>query len=397
MTRAVELYGRPWSEREFLIVLNEYFSSKGKPRHENSDYIKTLAQLLGRTPSSIYMRMENFASVDPETASQRKGLTRGAGPNCRNIFNDWVKRVPHLRSLAPVLCREVQGEKDTHPDLFTPSPVEMPKAFGKYELLDPIGKGTFGQVYSCVHVESGKPFALKIITPDGKHTPEILHRFIREIKALRCITHPQVIRMHDDNLDSEQEFPAFIMDLADFNLDEYMSSTDAALSGKRPSLPAAEAANILRSIISAVMALHGHDRQVIHRDINPRNILKLESGSWVLADFSLAKFVQSAPLSTAFSTRSQARWGTAHFAAPEQYRDFKRTDVRTDIYALGMLIWELFSKGWPPIQMDDLQLPNTLIPVFRKSICREPEGRYQTIQEFSEAFEKAAKNLKRMS
>src|SRR5256885_15563624 len=102
MTKPSQLYGRPWSEAEYIVVLDSYFVTKGQPRHENSPFVKELASLLGRTPSSIYMRMENFASVDPAEANHRRGLTK-ISPECRKVFKQWADNLGSLRQCAEVL------------------------------------------------------------------------------------------------------------------------------------------------------------------------------------------------------------------------------------------------------------------------------------------------------
>src|SRR4051812_4299308 len=102
MTRAADLYGRPWSEKEYLIVLDEYFGTAGQPRHIYSDYVVELSNLLGRTPASICMRMGNFASVDPSAPAERRGLTN-VGPMCRKVIDDWSHRREALHLCAQVL------------------------------------------------------------------------------------------------------------------------------------------------------------------------------------------------------------------------------------------------------------------------------------------------------
>jgi serine/threonine protein kinase len=325
--------------------------------------------------------MENFASVDPEATPHRKGLAK-VGPRCRAIFEDWVTRPDHLASCAAVLRRDAEGSRSLGLTLFDPNPVSIPRAFGSYDLLDYVGRGSYGVVYSCIHGETGEVGALKILDLKGKDD-EASHRFVREIRALRAVDSSHVIRMLEDNLDDERDFPAFVMDLADCSLTEYANSK---AGGVKPVLPREECVLIMRSMIAAICALHGQKPRLIHRDLNPNNILRLPDGRWVLADFGLAKFMGTAAFSTTFATRTHAGVGTGYYGAPEQFRDFKRTDGRTDVYALGVLLWELFTIGWPPPESSGLCAP--LAEVFTKATARNPDDRYPTAEEFGQAFER---------
>lgn len=391
MAKAGELYGQPWSEREYIIVLDSYVRHKGGPCHHLCDYVLELSRMLKRTPGSIVMRMENFASLDPEVQQRRVGL-KNVGPMCKKVFNAWFTRQDHLRSCAEVLLREASAGRTL--GLFDPSPVALPKAFDRYELLDFIGDGGFGTVFSCIDTETQQLRAIKIIRTDRVYEDEVRHRFGREIRALKSVSHQHVIRVHEDNLESQKEFPAFVMDWAESNLQEYLHDRAETEGGRqRPTLGTAEAAAIMFAVADALACLHANEPSIIHRDVNPNNILKLPNGRWVLADFSLAKFIHAAPVSTSFASGSGMGLGTAYYAAPEQYRDLRNTDVRTDIYALGVLLWELFSASWPPFAREAPMLPEPLEPLFLKATSRAPEDRHASIPEFRETLHSAIQEL----
>lgn len=389
MTRAAELYGRPWIEKEYLIVLDEYFRTAGQPRHIYSDYVADLSKLLGRTPASICMRMGNFASVDPEASASRRGLSN-VGPMCKKVIDEWSNQREALHLCAQVLRREIEPPRLP---LFEPGAVRIPRAFQRYELLDHLGDGGFGHVFSCIDAE-GQLYAIKIIHAQRVHDREVLHRFHREMRALKKIRHPNVIRLHEDNIETEADFPAFIMDLAECTLNEYIAAKVVSQDGEsRCNLPFAEAAEIFRAVLDAAIALHSYEPAIAHRDINPTNILRLQTGAWVLADFSLAKFMTPIGVTSTFATQTKASWGTGLYAAPEQYRDFKTSDSRSDIYALGILMWDLFSQGWPPFERDHPQLPPPLVPIFRRCTERTPGARYETVAQMKLDFDAAAAAL----
>jgi hypothetical protein len=230
MDKVKQLYGRPWNEREYIVALHYYFSHREAPRHETADYILELANTLGRTPSAVVMRMENFGSLDSETDHARKGLGN-LGPLCRKVFSDWEERQETLKACAEVLIRDASASETM--SLFEPEIVTMPKAFGRYELLDRIGDGGSGTVFSCVDVNSRKNYAIKIIRADDRFDRETVHRFSREMRILASTEHPHVIRLRERNLDTEDSFPAFVMDLAEFSLAQHLQSTLALASQPR--------------------------------------------------------------------------------------------------------------------------------------------------------------------
>jgi serine/threonine protein kinase len=392
MTKANELYGRPWNEKEYIVVLDYYYKYKDQPRHTSKHYIQELAKLLGRTPASIVMRMENFASLDPDVNSKRKGLIN-VNPFCCRMFNNWSSQIDSLKACSEAFMRDIKAADTT--TLFEPEPIQMPKAFGKYELFDQIGQGAFGYVFSCIDTETDKPFAIKFIRTDIAHSEEHYHRFLREIKALKSISHSNVIKIHEDNLDTEKNYPAFVMDLAAGNLNDYLSEKQKLGSGMRPFLNLQERNDILRSIFDGVQALHTGNSPIIHRDINPYNILQTTDGHWILADFSLSKFLAPAPTSVGFSTGSQQRWGTEPYTAPEQWRDFKNADERADIYAIARIMWDLFScLPPPPRPEEDLHgLPDELAPIYHKASAYDADKRYETVEQLRSDFEEAIDSL----
>lgn len=389
MTTPEHLYGRPWSEAEFLIVLHYYFKHHDDPKHERTPFVQELSRTLGRTVSSILMRMENYASIDPTVQETRVGLIH-INEFGRRLFEKWKDQPDALGLTAGVLIR--QAEQRDVPTLFNPSPIRIPKAFDRYELVDQLGGGASGLVFSCIDTQTGNAFAIKIIHSHIVQDAEMFHRFLREIRALKSINHRNVITLHQDNLESERNFPAFVMDLATHSLTGYLEEMRRRQNTrKRPILQFNESEAIILSAMDAVEALHINQPKLIHRDVNPNNLLLLPDGRWVLADFGLAKFLSTAPVSTSFQTTTHRGWGTMWYTAPEQYDDFMNSTEQTDVYSLGMLIWELFSTTAPPPSDRDLGLPERLASLHLRATDRDPKKRHSGINELRREFVKALK------
>ena len=384
MANAREIYGAKWSEKEYLIVLHYYFKHKGDAQHADTPFVQELSQVLGRTPHSILYRLQNCSSIDPEEKEpRRKGKIHITGFG-RRIFELWSRKRDVLNDTAEAFMRDEKAQME--PSLFNPSPIRLPKMFRNYELLDEIGRGGFGLVFSCLNTRDDHTYALKVIDVTKLHDQECVHRFIREIKALRSVDCPDIISIYEDNLDNEKTYPGFVMDLAEYNLSQYLDMSRNKLA-RRPVLSHKEAIKIFTTIIEAVQVLHGSDPPILHRDINPNNILKLFDGNWVLADFSLAKFVQPRPVSTSFVTETHMAMGTSHYSAPEQYKSLKNTDASSDIFSLGWLLWDLFSSEGPYPRREPSGLDPKLESIFLRATSYERTDRFSTLEEMKQAFE----------
>ena len=385
-----EIYGVRWSEKEYLIVLDHYLRHRREVEGPDTPAIEQLSNILGRTSHSILYRLQNFASVDPEETDPKKKSRLHLSQEGRRLFKEWSKKAEALREVAAAFLRDEKGKMK--PDLFNPTPRHIPVTFENYEMLDEIGHGGFGIVFSCLHIVSGEAFALKVIDGAKLKEQDCVHRFLREIRALKSIIHPNVIRIFADNLDREREFPGFVMELAVTDLAKCIAERRMVKrdKGRAAPLDPLEAQKVMRSMFDAVSALHESPTPMLHRDINPTNILRLEDGRWVLADFSLAKFLPPTSASSSYLTSSGVGMGTAHYAAPEQYSDMANTDCRADVYSLGWVLRELFTTGDPYYPRPDVSgLPQALDAVFQKAISHEKSARFDNVRDLQVAFEKA--------
>jgi serine/threonine-protein kinase len=201
----------------------------------------------------------------------------------------------------------------------------------RYEVLSVIGEGGMGTVYQVRHKALGKRFALKALRKDLAADGEVAARFIQEARTAAAVSHPGLVEITDfGRLESEQVY--FVMELLE-------GQSLAALLRSGGPLPAERGLDIVRQLIHALKA--AHDSSIVHRDLKPDNI-HISKGDGErdlvkIVDFGLAKVIGSSKL-----TRSGMVFGTPHYMSPEQAAG-EAVDHRADIYALGVVMYEMFA------------------------------------------------------
>jgi serine/threonine protein kinase len=215
-------------------------------------------------------------------------------------------------------------------------PADWPTVPG-YEILDELGRGGMGVVYKARQVSLKRLVALKLIRDGALAGPQERARFQVEAEAAARMRHPNVVLIYD--VGEHQGRPYLAMELVEGG------SLDRQAAG-RPQ-PAPQAAGLVRTLALAVQ--HAHAQHVVHRDLKPANVLLTADGAPKIADFGLAKRLDSD--STAW-TQEGAVLGTASYMAPEQAAGrVKDIGPTTDVYALGAILYELLT-GRPPFQGD---------------------------------------------
>jgi serine/threonine protein kinase len=206
-------------------------------------------------------------------------------------------------------------------------PKKVSTTFAVYTPKDCIGEGGSGVVYSATE-DNGELVAIKVLDP-GKVTKEKLKRFENEYRFCSRNKHPNIITVLDHGLTDEQA-PFFVMPL-------YRGSI-RGLIGK---LSPREALTVFEKILDGVEA--AHKQGVTHRDLKPENILSNGAGAeLVVADFGIAEFEEE-EIFTAVETKDGTRLANFQYAAPEQRTRGRKVDKRADIYALGLILNELFT------------------------------------------------------
>ncbi len=249
---------------------------------------------------------------------------------------------------------------------------DHPRTIGPYEVLGVLGQGAMGQVYKAVEPAANRLVAIKVLPRRFAEDATRVERFEREVKAVSLLDHRNVVKILGQG--SENELPYFVM--------EYVPGTslDAVMRQRRLSLH--EVFSVARGICRGLEA--AHRQNIVHRDLNPRNVLVSEDLSVVkLADFGISRVEtisrQQGTLSTA-----ELSLGTLHYMAPEQAADMAGADHRADIYAVGVTLYEMLTGRVPvgrfslPSQLNS-EIPPDIDPVVLRCLETDPAARYPTV------------------
>jgi serine/threonine-protein kinase len=206
---------------------------------------------------------------------------------------------------------------------------------GRYEVQRVLGEGGMGTVYGVRHRSLDKGFALKVMRADMARQGEHAARFIQEARAAAAIGHPNIVQITDFG-EQPNRAPYFVMELLDG-----VSLSKLLRSGGPP--PFARALRLLKQVAAALGAAHAAG--VVHRDLKPDNIHVTANDVVKVLDFGVAKMAGAGRL-----TRTGMVFGTPHYMSPEQASG-GAVDHRTDIYALGIIMYEMFA-GRVPFEAD---------------------------------------------
>lgn len=205
---------------------------------------------------------------------------------------------------------------------------------GRYRVIGLLGQGGMGEVYRATDLMLGQSVALKLLPESAAKNARVLERFHGEVRVARQVSHPNVCRVYD--IGETDGLPFISM--------EYVDGEDLAGLLKRIGrLPGDKAAETARKICAGLGA--AHDRGIIHRDLKPQNVMLNRRGEVVIMDFGLAAIAEQL-------TGIEARNGTPAYMSPEQLKGAEVT-AKSDVYALGLVIYELFS-GKRPFEARDI-------------------------------------------
>lgn len=261
---------------------------------------------------------------------------------------------------------------------------------GPYRIVEQLGSGGMATVFKAYHPGLDRYVAIKVLHAAFKADPQFFERFQREARIVAKLEHPNIIPVHDFN--EHHGEPYLVMRFVEGD------TMKPAMHGQP--LPPAEVLRLMRPVCQALS--YAHRQGVLHRDIKPSNIMVAEDGHVYLTDFGLARIVQAGE-----STLSQDMMiGTPQYISPEQAQGLRDLDGRTDIYSLGVVLYEMFT-GRVPFSADTpfatvhdhiytpLPLPTSLNPnldpaierLLLKALAKDPADRFKTADELLQALE----------
>ena len=254
---------------------------------------------------------------------------------------------------------------------------------GRYEILKSIGEGGMANVYVGYDTILNRKVAIKILRGDLANDEKFVRRFQREALSASSLSHPNIVEMYDVGEDDGIYY--IIM--------EYIEGkTLKQLIKKRGSITLSEAIDIMLQLTDGIA--QAHDSYIIHRDLKPQNVMIKEDGTVKITDFGIAVALNSTQL-----TQTNSVMGSVHYIPPEQASG-KGSTIRSDIYAMGILFYELLTGSLPfrgdnaveialkqmhdpipSVRKKNPSIPQSVENIILKATAKNPKNRYADAKE----------------
>jgi serine/threonine-protein kinase len=266
--------------------------------------------------------------------------------------------------------------------------LEIGSIIGDYQVTGVLGAGGMGKVYKVRNVISDRVEAMKVLLPDLVAMPELADRFLREIKVLAMLNHPNIAQLHTAVRANNQLLMVM----------EFVEGETLDHRLRQGALPLPQALDCIAQVLSALDFAHTHG--VVHRDIKPANMMLTPSGVVKLMDFGIAKATADNKL-----TMTGTTMGSVYYMSPEQIQGVATLDGRADLYSVGVTLYELVTgkrpfdgesqysimaahlekSPVPPIALDP-RLPQALNDAILMAVAKDPNARFQTAAAFRNAL-----------
>jgi tetratricopeptide (TPR) repeat protein len=256
----------------------------------------------------------------------------------------------------------------------------LPAKIGRYRILDRVGRGAMGVVYSAHDDAMGRPVAVKVLMGDLESDPETRARFYREAQAAAGLLHPNIITIYDAGEDQGRSYIAMQL-LEGWPLAAYLKQPEAA--------PIERKLDLMVQMCEGLAAAHG--RGIVHRDLKPGNLFVQSDGLLKILDFGVARLADSS------MTATGAMLGTPDYMSPEQARG-TQVDTRSDIFSSGAVFYFMLTgrKPFPgpdlpavlrqlqseqPAPLRDTESPPELTRLIMQALAKDPSDRPPRVQE----------------
>ncbi|MBQ4517080.1 MAG: Stk1 family PASTA domain-containing Ser/Thr kinase [Clostridia bacterium] len=253
----------------------------------------------------------------------------------------------------------------------------------RYEIVETIGKGGMAIVYKAKCQILNRYVALKVLRPEYREDKDFISRFKVEAQSAGSLSHPNVVSIYDVVQDDELDY--IVMEYVEgVTLKQYIEA--------KGNIPWREAVDYAAQICAGLD--HAHKKGIVHKDIKPHNVIITREGTLKITDFGIAKVMSSSTITTGNTTM-----GSVHYFSPEQARG-GYTDVKTDIYSLGVVLYEMVTGKLPfegdtaiAVAMQHIEkeaiLPSVLAPdipkslenVIRRAMSKEKAMRYDSVMQ----------------
>ena len=294
-------------------------------------------------------------------------------PECGKPLPPGSDVCPACLMAQAIASRTIDDDKAPREIPPPPAPEEIAEKFPQFEIVECLGRGGMGVVYKARQKSLNRLVAIKILAPEREHDARFAERFAREAEMLAKLSHPHIVTIHDFGETGGLYY--LVMEFING-----VNLRDLLRDGK---MAPEQALAIVPPICDALQFAHGHG--IVHRDIKPENILLDRDGRVKIADFGIATIAGDAA----------ERAGTPHYMAPEQSSGEKTIDHRADIYALGVVLYEMLTGERPttiPVAPSRrVQIDVRLDEVVLRALEAEPARRFQSVGEFNTVLDAATR------
>lgn len=307
------------------------------------------------------------------------------------LFRDVLERIVRNKEAANAILGRSNKQSETQTLVATDSGMEKPM-LGRYQVDKELGRGAMGMVYLGHDPKIGRTVAIKTMKLsqefDGDKLAEVKERFFREAETAGCLNHPNIVTIYDVGEDQDMSYIAM----------DYLKGVDlVAYASKETLLPVNEVLDVIVKVASALD--YAHKQKVVHRDVKPANIIyDKETGILKVTDFGIACLTDTS------KTKTGTILGSPSYMSPEQIAG-KRVDGRSDLYSLGVMMFQLLtgelpfkgeslatlmfkitSERHPDIRTLRSDLPLWISKFIDKALEKNIEKRFQTGQQVSDVI-----------